>query len=107
MAPAPFAGLTLADLGASVIRIDRADDMSESIDVLHRSKRSIALNLKTTEGISIAKKLLAEADVVIDPFRPGALGKLGLGPVDLMKVNKKVVYGRLMGYVRLAWKLDL
>lgn len=107
--------MILADLGASVIRIDRTDEGPSSLDVLHRGKRSIALNLKSAEGIDVAKQLLAKADVVIDPFRPGILEKLGLGPEDVMVKEKekgglgngKAIFGRLAGYVEIGVCLAL
>jgi len=100
LAPGPFAGLILADAGASVIRIDRAGQ-KEVNDVLTSWKRSISLDLKKPHGRDIARKLISKADVLIDPFRPGVLEKLGLGPdIFLGKdgLNHKLVYARLAGF---------
>jgi alpha-methylacyl-CoA racemase len=101
LAPGPFAGLVLAHNGASVIRIDRPS--STSGDLLCAGKRSIALDMKTASGLRVAKELIAKADVLIDPFRPGVLEKLGLGPevfhtCDKRKgLNDGLVYARLAG----------
>ncbi|KAI8850308.1 CoA-transferase family III domain-containing protein [Chytridium lagenaria] len=96
LAPAPFAGMMLADFGADVIRVDRI--ASSTTDVLGRGKRSISLNLKSEEGRETLKKMMAQADVVIDPFRPGVLEKLGLGPDTILKLNPKCVFARLTGF---------
>ncbi|KAF8528418.1 CoA-transferase family III [Hysterangium stoloniferum] len=100
LAPAPFCGLILADWGATITRIDRADQ-STSLDVLARGKRSLGVNLKSPEGIDIVKKLVSKADVLIDPFRPGRLEKLGLGPDVFLGdggLNKRLVYTRIVGF---------
>ena len=102
LAPGPYAGLVLSDFGASVIRIDRANS-TNPIDILARGKRSIILDLKDPIGVETAKRLLVRADVVIDPFRPGVLEKLGLGPdvfLDAEKgLNRRLVFARLVGCV--------
>ena len=92
-------GIFLADWGASVIRIDKTNQRFSS-DILARGKRSIALNLKSNGGVQLAKKLIAEADVLIDPFRPSVLEKLGLGPEAFLGengLNRKLVYTRVVG----------
>ncbi|GAA6059764.1 hypothetical protein JCM10212_001972 [Sporobolomyces blumeae] len=109
LAPGPFAGMVLADLGADVVRVDRAD-AGFNVDVLIRGKRSIAVSLKTSEGISLLRKLLSppvdandrawRADVLIDPFRPGVLERIGLGPDELLKADPRLVIARLTGFRR-------
>jgi len=99
LAPGPFAGMVLSDFGADVIRIDRPDDTGTS-DMLARGKRSIAVSPKTSSGRSIIMALIQRSDVLIDPFRPGTLEKLGLGPDECLKRNPKLVYARLTGYRR-------
>ncbi|MEO1253094.1 MAG: CaiB/BaiF CoA-transferase family protein [Pseudomonadota bacterium] len=96
--PAPFCGMMLADHGAEVIRIDREGGLRVPVDLLGRSKRSIVVNMKTPEGLEIAKALVAGADGLIEGFRPGVMERLGLGPDDLMKDNPKLVYGRMTGW---------
>jgi alpha-methylacyl-CoA racemase len=96
LAPAPFAGMMLADYGATVIRVDRAVDFST--DVLNRHKRSIALNLKNPEAVVMLKRLLRDSDVLLDPYRPGVLESMGLGPDVLLKDNPRLIIGRLSGY---------
>ncbi|KZV64425.1 CoA-transferase family III [Peniophora sp. CONT] len=106
LAPVPFAGLILADFGASVVRIDRIVQNAVAQDVLSRGKRSVALDWKSKEGLDIVKQLIRGADVVLDPFRPGVLEKMGLGPdVWLGKENAKgenerLVFARIAGYKR-------
>ena len=97
LAPSPFAGLLLADYGAEVIRIDQPQPLL-STNVLARGKRSISVNIKKAEGIEIVKKLTADADIIIEPFRPGVMERLGLGPEVLLSENKKLIYARLSGY---------
>ncbi|CAL1698755.1 unnamed protein product [Somion occarium] len=106
LAPGPFAGLVLADWGADVIRIDRPishpnDKVTE--DVLARHKRSIAVDTKIPSGRAVVKRLVERADVLIDPFRPGVLERLGLGPEVFLGekgTNKKLIYARLIGFPR-------
>ncbi|XP_056401590.1 alpha-methylacyl-CoA racemase isoform X3 [Hyla sarda] len=76
LAPAPFCGMILADFGAKVIRVDRSNTTYSS-DSMARGKRSIALNLKSVEGIGVLKKLCQQSDVLIEPFRHGLLSRLG------------------------------
>jgi len=100
LAPAPFAGLCLSDFGASVIRVDRSSKGKtvNNLDTLSRGKRSIALDLKSKEGLEVFKKLVEKADVLIEPFRPGVMEKLGLGPDVLLKLNPGLVYARMTGF---------
>lgn len=102
--PGPFCGMMLADHGAEVIRIDRASGTRggsqpvTSKDVLARSRKSIAIDLKSAEGVALARKLATNADGIIEGFRPGVMERLGLGPYDLLKDNPKLVYGRMTGW---------
>ncbi|KAL9537218.1 hypothetical protein MBANPS3_011978 [Mucor bainieri] len=96
LAPAPFAGLIMADFGANVIRIDRSQGFNA--DVLTRNKRSLALDLKNPAAIQTLLQLFKTADVLLDPFRPGVMEKLGLGPEVLLKQNPRLVYARLSGF---------
>lgn len=91
--------MMLADAGASVIRIDRT---SGGQDMLARRKSSLVVDLKDPSGIALIKNLVATAqvDVIIDPFRPGVLEKLGLGPDVLLAANPRLIYGRMTGYRR-------
>ncbi|KAJ4389241.1 hypothetical protein N0V93_006706 [Gnomoniopsis smithogilvyi] len=99
LAPGPFAGLLLADAGASVLRIDRPGTLPTA-DVLTRHKTSIAVDLKSVAGIALILRLAREADVLIEPFRPGVMEKLGLGPEEVLKVNPKLIYARMTGFRR-------
>ena len=93
--------MVLADNGAEVIRVDRPG--SSSTDILCRGKRSIAVNSKVSSGRDLLKKLLASADVVIDPFRPGVMERLGLGPDVFLGdgtnpgLNERLIYARIVG----------
>ncbi|KAG5642428.1 hypothetical protein DXG03_002802 [Asterophora parasitica] len=108
LAPGPFAGLILADNGASVIRVDKPG--SVSTDVLCRGKRSIAINPKIPSGLETLKKLLSYADVVIDPFRPAVMERLGLGPEVFLGdggLNPKLIYARIVGFPRTGPQKDM
>lgn len=95
--PAPFAGMMLADHGAEVIRIEREGLIGIPNDPLLRSRRSIALNLKTQAAREIVRKLARTANGMIDGYRPGVMERLGLGP-ELLEDNPKLVYGRVTGW---------
>ncbi|KAF8623617.1 hypothetical protein AX17_007320 [Amanita inopinata Kibby_2008] len=111
LAPGPFAGLVLADNGANVIRVDKPSN--SSTDVLCRGKRSIAVDLKIDGGREVLKKLISTADVVIDPFRPGVLEKLGLGPDEFLGtkhqrgLNERLIYARIAGFPRTGPHKDM
>nr|XP_033331208.1 alpha-methylacyl-CoA racemase isoform X1 [Megalopta genalis] len=98
LAPGPFCGMILAEFGATVIKVDKTNARTIIPDCLSHGKRSIALNLKNEKGIEIFKKLSNQCDVIIDPYRPGVMEKLKLGPQDLMKINKRLIYARLTGF---------
>ena len=78
LAPAPFCGMILADFGAEVVRVDRIG--AGSMDQLARGKRSVAVNLKSPEGVETVLRLTEHADVLLEPYRPGVMERLGLGP---------------------------
>lgn len=102
--PGPFCGMMLADHGAEVIRIDRASGGRggsmpiTTRDVLARGRKSIAIDLKSADGVALARKLCASAGGIIEGFRPGVMERLGLGPDELLKDNPKLVYGRMTGW---------
>ncbi|MCW6005211.1 CoA transferase [Micromonospora sp. CPCC 205371] len=102
--PAPFAGMVLADLGATVVRVDRIGTstlplpISARHDLLGRGKRSIGVDLKQPRGAALVRALAARADVLIEGFRPGVAERLGIGPADVHAVNPKLVYGRMTGW---------
>ncbi|KAK4657181.1 hypothetical protein QC762_210700 [Podospora pseudocomata] len=103
LAPGPFAGLLLSDSGASILRIDRPSSSPSPLptpDLLTRRKKSIAVDLKSPLGIELVKSLAAKADILIDPFRPGVLEKLGLGPSVLCSLNPRLIYARMTGFRR-------
>jgi len=96
--PGPFAAMLLADMGADVIRIVRQGAAADDADIVHRSRRTVPLDLKSTEGREGALALLAAADALIEGFRPGVMERLGLGPAEVAAHNRRLVYGRMTGW---------
>jgi alpha-methylacyl-CoA racemase len=95
--PAPMGGMVLADMGAEVIRIDRAGAAAMK-DVSARGKKSVIVNLKDAAGVEALLRMVENADVVIDPYRPGVCEKLGIGPDVCLKRNPKLVFARMTGW---------
>jgi len=100
--PVPFAAMILADMGASITRIDRipasADDQGGMAGVENRGRTSIAVDLKKPAGVETALRLIKGADVVLEGFRPGVMEKLGLGPEICLASNPRLIYGRMTGW---------
>ncbi|MDQ2727104.1 MAG: CoA transferase [Actinomycetota bacterium] len=101
--PGPFAGMMLADMGAEVVRIDRvravvAGSPIPAVDVLGRGRRSVGVDLKSDAGRETVLRLVERADGLIEGFRPGVTERLGLGPEDCAKRNRRLVYGRMTGW---------
>lgn len=97
LAPGPFCGMVLRDFGATVIRIDRPQPNLDT-DRLSRGKRSIVINIKDKDGIALLKSMADKSDVLIEPYRPGVMERLGLGPEHLHKTNPGLVYARISGF---------
>ncbi|MBA4857495.1 CoA transferase [Nocardia farcinica] len=100
-APAPFACMMLSDLGADVVTVDRASTRRaprRPNDPLVRGRRSVAADLKTDEGVALVRRLAAEADVLVEGFRPGVMERLGLGPDVLSATNPGLIFARMTGY---------
>src|SRR6185437_6129165 len=95
--PAPMAAMMLADMGATILRIDRAGPsdlgvpVAEAVDFTKRSRAAIGIDLKKPEAVALALRL-------IDGFRPGVMERLGLGPEVCLKRNPKLAYGRVTGW---------
>jgi len=102
--PGPFCAMLLSDLGAEVIRVDRASTVADelpdfpSLDLLNRGRRSIGINLKDPEGVETVLKLIESSDALIEGFRPGVAERLGIGPEDCLTRNPKLIYGRMTGW---------
>ncbi|SFY45163.1 alpha-methylacyl-CoA racemase [Paracoccus pantotrophus] len=102
--PVPFAALLLADMGAEVIRIDRAEagdgglPGDPRLHLLNRGRRSLALDLKNPKAVETVLRLVHGADALIEGFRPGVAERLGLGPEECQAANPRLVYGRMTGW---------
>ncbi|NQV70473.1 MAG: CoA transferase [Pseudohongiella sp.] len=98
--PGPFCAMMLSDMGAEVIRIDRLNQKGSGhrANVLNRGRRSIALDLKNPAAIETVLRLVDQADVLIEGFRPGVMERLGLGPDVCLQRNPKLVFGRMTGW---------
>ena len=98
--PGPFCGMVLADLGAKIIRVDRASAIGTGSkqDAANRGKKSIAVDLKSKEGVEVVLKLVETADAIFEGFRPGVMERLGLGPDVCSKRNERIVFGRMTGW---------
>ena len=112
----PTCALMLADMGAEVIKIERApfeadearnasdpysiNGVSATYMILNRNKRTLPLNLKSPQGIEVAKKVLLDADVILENFRPGVLERLGLGYKTICQFNPQIIYGAISGFGR-------
>lgn len=101
--PGPFAAMLLADLGADVIRVDRASAVQDGqasggTDFTNRGKRSIAIDLKSERGREVVLRLVERSDVLLEGFRPGVTERLGIGPDDCLARNSRLVYGRMTGW---------
>src|SRR5499427_6606048 len=102
--PGPFAGMMLSDMGADIIRVDRAQQVNPAVfdrtnlEPLYRGRRSIGVDLKNPEGVELVLRLVENADALIEGYRPGVTERLGLGPDVCLARNPKLVYGRMTGW---------
>jgi alpha-methylacyl-CoA racemase len=99
--PAPYAGMLLADLGADILRIERAETpelfplQNAPVD---RGRRTLTLDLKNPDAVALCFRIIEKADVLIEGFRPGAMERLGLGPEAALSRNPRLIYGRMTGW---------
>ncbi len=102
--PGPYCGMLLADLGADVVAVERPSPAAAAVpdrpatNPLSRGKRSIVLDLKDPGDVGRMLRLLDAADAFIDPFRPGVCERLGIGPVEACRRNRRLIYGRMTGW---------
>lgn len=97
--PGPFCCMLLSDMGADVVRIDRKGARGGlKNDIPSRGRRSIALDMKDPNDVSVALALIEKADVLIEGFRPGVMERLGVGPEEALKRNPRLIYGRMTGW---------
>lgn len=101
LGPTPFAAMCLADMGAEVVRIERPNAghlLGLDYDILNRGRGFLTADLKNAEDLAKVRDLIANADGLIEGMRPGVMERLGLGPDDLLKVNPRLIYGRMTGW---------
>ena len=93
--PGPFCGMVLADLGAEIIRVDRASAIGTGSkqEPSNRGKKSIAVDLKAKEGVEVVLKLVETADAIFEGFRPGVMERLGIGPEVCLARTDRIVFG--------------
>jgi alpha-methylacyl-CoA racemase len=102
--PGPFCAMMLADLGAEVLRVDRAEKAKlprmpgPNLDFLARGRRCVAVDLKSPAGVEVVLKLVEKADGLLEGFRPGVMERLGLGPDVCLARNPGLVFGRMTGW---------
>jgi len=102
--PGPFAAMMLADMGAEVIRVERAQAVPAAPperpawDVLQRGRRNLALDLKNPDAVEVVLTLVENADALLEGFRPGVMERLGLGPAVCLARNPRLVFGRMTGW---------
>jgi alpha-methylacyl-CoA racemase len=103
--PSPFCAMLLADMGADVLRVDRASSVAARDEydwppdyMLNRGRRSVGVDLKTPEGVEVVLRLASRADALIEGYRPGVAERLGIGPEACHARNPKLVYGRMTGW---------
>ena len=97
--PGPHTAMMLADLGADVVRVRRPGGLqmpAENVDLMHRGKRVVDLDLKVDRSALL--DLVGKADVLIDGFRPGTCERLGIGPQDCEAVNPRLIFARITGW---------
>lgn len=103
LGPTPFGAMLLADLGADILRVERFGagrplGGDPQYDFLYRNRPSVAIDLKSPEGLNLVRDLAMRADVVIEGYRPGAMERLGLGPETLCGANERLIYARMSGW---------
>lgn len=103
LGPAPLAAAILADLGAEIIRVDRARDpgageVRETLHAMLRGRRSIGIDLHKEAGTAVLLRLVEDCDVLIEPFRPGVMERLGIGPEVCLARNPNLLFVRMTGY---------
>ena len=106
LGPGPFCAMVLADLGAEVIRLERVQmpaarpGIPDRRVLLTRGRQAIGVDLKHEDGINLVLRMVEQADVLLEGFRPGVMERIGLGPTVCLERNPRLIYGRVTGYGR-------
>ncbi len=104
LAPSPYCGMLLSDFGADVVIVDRLTKGAPEIPYImkkspfDRGKRSMRVDLKSKEGFEIIKRMIRKSDVLLEPYRPGVMEALGIGPENALSLNPELIYARLTGW---------
>lgn len=99
LGPAPFTAMLLSDMGADVVRVDRAGEVNRvKANLVNRGRRSVAVDLKSPPGRDLVLHLVGRADVLIEGYRPGVVERLGIGPLPARERNPRLVYARATGW---------
>ncbi|HUY86116.1 MAG TPA: CaiB/BaiF CoA-transferase family protein [Acidimicrobiales bacterium] len=104
LGPCPFAAMVLADMGADVVTVVRAESVigggppRPSMELTNRGKRSVGVNLKVPQGVEVVLKMIESADALVEGFRPGVAERLGVGPQVCLERNSQLIYGRMTGW---------
>jgi alpha-methylacyl-CoA racemase len=102
--PGPYCGMLLAEMGASVVRIERPAgtgkgyEIPRRFDLMNRSRPAIGIDLKESSGVGMVLGLCEEADAIFEGYRPGVMERLGLGPEECLVRNPALVFGRVTGW---------
>src|SRR5438270_11075195 len=101
--PGPFSGMLLSDMGADIVRIDRAQQLNTAVfdkpnlEPMYRGRRSIGVDLKNPEGVELVLRLVEVADALIEGYRQGVTERLGLGSEVCLALNPRIACGRMAG----------
>jgi alpha-methylacyl-CoA racemase len=104
LAPSPYCGMLLSDFGADVVIVDRLSRHGPEFtnimpnNPFDRGKRSVRVNLKNEQGLEILQKMIRSSDILVEPYRPGVMEALKLGPAEAMEINPRLIYARLTGW---------
>jgi alpha-methylacyl-CoA racemase len=96
--PGPHCAMLLSDLGADILRIDRAGGNGWPNPIVDRGRHTMELDIRADEGRALALDAVCNADVLIEGYRPGVMERLGYGPDEMLALNPRLIYGRMTGW---------